>query len=45
MEGVLDGVLAADAGTVGIFIVAGAHALDHNHPVKVRGALQFEPLS
>ena len=38
VEGVLNGALAADAGTIGILLVSGAHALDHDHPVEVIGA-------
>ena len=45
MKGVFDGALAADPGTVGVFIVSGADALDHDHLIQIRCALGFQALA
>jgi hypothetical protein len=45
VEGILHGILAADAGAVGIFFIPGSHTLDHDHITKIIGPLIFKALA
>ena len=45
MKGILDCALTADAGAVGVLLISGSHALDHDHFFKVIGPFHFQPFS